>query len=109
MRLQRSQSLKGEEYKMIIRSQLQTLLTEQLPEFSAEIIDIAIDKIIATIVHGLEHGQRIEIRGFGSFTLRYCATYQMYNPVTKKKSLTLPRYKLYFRPGRDLRKMLQQS
>ena len=53
--------------------------------------------------NALEEGQRIEIRDFGCFDLRYRAPRNAHNPKTGKKVVTLPKYTLHFKPGKELR------
>jgi integration host factor subunit beta len=52
------------------KSELIKLLTQQKPNYTSEEITKMVDLIFETISEALSKGQRIEIRGFGSFTLR---------------------------------------
>lgn len=67
-------------------------------------VDLAVNAIIKHMIETLAGGERIELRGFGSFSLRYRAAQVRRNPKTGD-AITVPeRYTPYFRPGRTLRK-----
>ncbi len=57
--------------------------------------------VIATILNSmtesLVRGELIEIRGFGSFTVKHYDSYEGRNPLVQQKKLP------FFKPGRDLR------
>jgi len=51
----------------------------------------------------LASGERIEIRGFGSFSLSHRPARQGRNPKTGATVMLPERYVPHFRPGKDLR------
>lgn len=59
--------------------------------------------IIIKLSSSLAEGKRIEIRGFGSFTLRYRAQRAARNPKTGNKLLAARRCTTHFKPGKELR------
>ena len=71
-----------------------------LPEKS--IMD-GVNLIIKTMNRALTKGDRIEIRGFGSFSLRYRPPRNAHNPKTGEKVITEPKYTPHFKPGKELR------
>ncbi len=57
----------------------------------------------------LIHGQRIEIRGFGSFSLHYRPPRNAHNPKTGEKVVTEAKYSPHFKPGKELRERVNSS
>ncbi|MCY4325593.1 MAG: integration host factor subunit beta [Betaproteobacteria bacterium] len=61
-----------------------------------------IDRIQARIVEALQNGDRVEIRGFGSFSVRHYPESSFRNPQNQKK-VTVPAHPvLHFKPGKVL-------
>ena len=54
-------------------------------------------------------GRRIEIRGFGSFTLHYRAPRKAHNPKTGERVVTEAKYSPHFKPGKALRERINES
>lgn len=75
-------------------------------------LDVARDAVnlfFSSIKESLVGGDRVEIRGFGSFTVKNYDGYTGRNPKTGA-SVTVPPKKLpVFRPGRELRKQVDTS
>lgn len=85
------------------KSELITVLTERQNTLSHEDLDDAVKLMLQHMTDTLAAGQRIEIRGFGSFSLHARPARVGRNPRTGK-SVALPaRHAAYFRPGKDLR------
>ena len=69
---------------------------------SEQIIDI----FFQSIVSALEKGEKIELRGFGSFRIRHRNARQGRNPKTGE-AVAVPAKRIpYFKPGRELRELL---
>lgn len=72
-------------------------------------IDLAIDCIFEYMSEALTTNQRIEIRGFGVFSLRYLAPRRGRNPFSGEV-LDLPAtYSVHFKPGKELRQRVSDS
>ena len=54
----------------MVKSELVRTLNEKLPELQEKDVDWALNCIIGQMTDALAQGERIEIRGFGSFDLR---------------------------------------
>ncbi|HPH41977.1 MAG TPA: HU family DNA-binding protein [Syntrophorhabdaceae bacterium] len=71
-----------------------------------KVAKIAVDTIVVTIKNAIVNNERVEIRGFGSFTLRNYRAYQGRNPKTGElvdvQSKRLP----YFKVGKELKEMI---
>ena len=79
---------------------------EQLPYKD---IELAIKTIIESMIDSLKKGKRIEIRGFGSFSLRYRKSRIGRNPKSGKSVNIDERYVPHFKPGKDLKERVKTS
>ena len=77
-----------------------------VPSARAESI---VDAIFGAIETTLKHGQRIEIRGFGSFELRQYGAYSGRNPRTGSKVDVRPKRLPFFKVGKDLKERINRS
>lgn len=62
-----------------------------------------VNHILSMMSDALVDGARIEIRGFGSFSLHYRAPRNAHNPKTGEKVLTDAKHSPHFKPGKELR------
>ena len=78
----------------------------QLTKKQAEtIVNIVFD----SIVESLRSGQKIELRGFGSFRLRNRKSRTGRNPKTGEK-VEVPSKKIpYFKPGKELKELINRA
>ena len=72
-------------------------------DLSATDVELATKAILETMSQALEDGGRIEIRGFGSFSLHYRAPRIGRNPKTGEPVALSGKYVPHFKPGKDLR------
>ena len=80
--------------------------TTQLTKKHAEII---VNTVFDSIVHSLKDGEKIELRGFGSFRIRQRDSRMGRNPKTGEK-VDVPAKRIpYFKPGKELRELLNQE
>ena len=79
---------------------------EQLPYKD---IELAIKTIIESMIDSLKKGKRIEIRGFGSFSLRYRKSRIGRNPKSGEPVNIDERYVPHFKPGKDLKERVKTS
>lgn len=69
-------------------------------------ISKAVDIIIETMSESLDQGDRVEIRGFGSFSIRKRKARQTKNPKTGKVMDIPPRKTLHFAMSKSLKESL---
>lgn len=93
----------------MIKSELISAIASQQHNLPAEDIELAVNQIITTLSEAISQGQRIEIRGFGSFKLNYRAPRQAHNPRTGVKLITPAKYSPHFKPGKELRDRVNAS
>ena len=85
------------------KSQLISLLTEKSPAFLEDDVAIAVQAILDSISRVLENGNRVEIRGFGSFGLNYRPSRKGRNPKSGEPVLVPPKYAPHFKAGKELK------
>lgn len=78
----------------------------QLTKKHAETI---VNTVFDCIVESLKAGQKIELRGFGSFRIRSRGSRVGRNPKTGDKVQVPPKRIPYFKPGKELREILNGS
>lgn len=66
-------------------------------------VDLAVRTILETMSQSMADGDRIEIRGFGSFNLHYRSPRMGRNPKTGEAIALPARYVPHFKPGKELR------
>ena len=74
---------------------------DQLPHRD---IELAVKTVINCMTQALSAGERIEIRGFGSFSLRYRRPRVGRNPKSGMSVTINERYVPHFKPGKNLKK-----
>ena len=85
------------------RSDLIARLAELHPQLLAKDTEFAVKLILDALSDTLSKGGRIEIRGFGSFSLNYRRPRQGRNPKTGDKVAVPAKYLPHFKAGKDLR------
>ena len=91
------------------KSDLIERLSEQYSHLAAKEVESAIKEILEQMSASLEGGDRIEIRGFGSFSLHYRAPRQGRNPKTGEKVELTGKHVPHFKPGKELRERVNPS
>ncbi|MFH0825422.1 MAG: HU family DNA-binding protein [Pseudomonadota bacterium] len=68
-----------------------------------------VDKVFDTMAKALISGGRIEIRGFGSFTVKHYEGYEGRNPKTGDAIDVESKYLPFFKPGKELRELVNDD
>ena len=85
------------------KSELIEILARRQSHLKAEDVDLAVKALLEMMGGALASGERIEIRGFGSFSLHYRPPRMGRNPKTGD-SVALPgKHVPHFKPGKELR------
>ncbi len=96
--------------KSITKSELIVKLIEHMQHtenlLSEKDIANAVNEILELICRSLARGERIEIRGFGSFCLHRWNERHARNPVTRETWRTKPTYAVHFKAGKKLRELV---
>ena len=69
---------------------------------------VVVDAMIRSIVDALRRGEKIELRGFGSFRLRRRLPRKGRNPKTGVQVDVPPRCVPYFKPGKELKELINR-
>ena len=72
-------------------------------QLSAKDIELAVKMILDYMAEALAEGERIEIRGFGSFSLHYRSPRLGRNPKSGERVELAGKYVPHFKPGKELR------
>jgi len=78
-------------------------------QLSAKDVELAVKTMLDHMAEALAEGERIEIRGFGSFSLHYRAPRLGRNPKTGEKVELAGKYVPHFKPGKELRERVNLS
>jgi integration host factor subunit beta len=85
------------------KSELIEILSKRQMHLKADDVDMAVKTILEMMSNALADGERIEIRGFGSFSLHFRPPRVGRNPKTGD-SVALPgKHVPHFKPGKELR------
>jgi len=78
-------------------------LKEKLPELQQRDVELSLNCILEQMADALAQGERIEIRGFGSFDCRHRPPRLARNPKTGE-TVNLPaKVAVHFKPGKEMR------
>ncbi len=70
--------------------------------------ELLIDTIFSAMEESLKRGERIEIRGFGSFEIRSYKAYQGRNPRTGNTVQVKPKRLPFFKVGKELKERVNE-
>jgi integration host factor subunit beta len=90
------------------RSELISRLADKHPQFTTSDVELAVKTLIDSIVSHLAQGGRVELRGFGSLSVRTRPPRLGLNPRTGEKIHVPEKNVLNFRPGTELRERVKQ-
>ena len=71
--------------------------------------EITVDTVFGNIVAALHQGEKVELRGFGSFRLRRREPRRGRNPRTGDRVAVPPRRVPYFKPGKELKELINRN
>mgnify|MGYP000589678847 FL=1 len=91
------------------KSELVEIIAAKQTQLSVKDVELAVKTIIDLMSDTLSSGQRIEIRGFGSFSLHYRAPRVGRNPKTGDSVTLDAKHVPHFKPGKELRDCVNES
>ncbi len=71
--------------------------------------EVIVDTVFRTIIEALHRGEKIELRGFGSFRLRKREPRKGRNPKTGDQVDVPPKKVPYFKPGKELKELINRD
>ena len=93
----------------VTKSELIDVLTKQQNHLALKDVELAVKCIIEQMNQALATGERIEIRGFGSFSLRVRPPRIGRNPKTGESVALAKKHVPHFKPGKELRDRVNES
>ena len=91
------------------KSELVEVIASKQTQLSVRDVELAVKTLIDLMSNTLSSGQRIEIRGFGSFSLHYRASRLGRNPKTGESVSLDAKFVPHFKPGKELRDKVNDS
>ena len=91
------------------KSELIDRIAGKQAQLSSKDVELAIKSILEYMSQILSEGGRIEIRGFGSFSLHYRVPRIGRNPKTGSPVALSGKYVPHFKPGKELRDRVNNS
>ncbi len=85
------------------KSELIEILAAKNSHLNHKDVELAVKSLIEQMSQSLSTGNRIEIRGFGSFSLHYRPPRMGRNPKTGDAVALAAKYVPHFKPGKELR------
>src|SRR3954462_11072218 len=71
--------------------------------------EVNVDTVFKSLIDALHRGEKIELRGFGSFRLRKREPRKGRNPKRADKVDVLPTKVPYFKPGKELKELINKE
>ena len=93
----------------INKKELIEIIANEQDQLPYKDIELSIKTIIESMIDSLTKGKRIEIRGFGSFSLRYRKSRIGRNPKSGESVNIDERYVPHFKPGKDLKERVKTN
>ena len=84
------------------RSDIELALSKKFPNLNKSKISLAIDSILESIVDAVALDEKVEIRGFGTFSKKYIRPRKFINPKTKEVSYLGETATMHFKPSKLL-------
>jgi len=93
----------------VTKSEMIDLLAQRQKHLTYKDVEFAVKTMIEQMAQNLATGERIEIRGFGSFSLHFRPPRLGRNPKTGESVPLVGKYVPHFKPGKELRERVNQS
>ncbi len=87
------------------RTDIESSLKKEFPNLSKSEISKAVDAILESIVEAVALDEKVEIRGFGTFSKKFIRPRKFINPKTKKISYLGETATMHFKPSKSLIKI----
>jgi integration host factor subunit beta len=93
----------------VTRSELISALNAKQPHLSAKDVELAVKSLLDRMVDSFVRGERVEIRGFGAFSVKPHPKREGRNPMTGETVIINARRVINFKSGLAMRKRIDQS
>ena len=92
----------------MIKSELVQRIASQNPHLYQRDVENIVNAILGEIIAALARGDRVELRGFGAFTVKHRASRQGRNPRTGTTVAVAEKFVPFFKTGKELRDRLNK-
>lgn len=93
----------------MIKSELIQKIAEARPHLYHRDVDQAVSTILSTISDALARGDRVELRGFGAFSVKHRDARMARNPRTGEEVPVPEKRAAHFKAGKELRERLNKD
>jgi len=91
------------------KSELIEVIARKQKHLPSKDVELAVKHLLELMSSSLASGERIEIRGFGSFSLHYRPPRMGRNPKTGEAVALSGKFVPHFKPGKDLRERVNEN
>lgn len=91
------------------KSQLIDAIAQKKSGLARKTVEMAVNAVFDEMVEAMKRGERIEIRGFGNFTVRKYPGYTGRNPKTGATVPVPPKQMPFFKVGKDLKERVKSG
>ena len=92
----------------MVRSELIQIIASKFPQLTLADVDASVATIIDGMTDSLARGERVEVRGFGSFVNNYKPPRIARNPKTGARVEVAKKYAPHFKAGKELRELVNK-
>ncbi len=93
----------------MIKSELVHRISEQNPHLYQRDVENIVNAILDEITTALTNGDRVELRGFGAFSVKNRAARNGRNPRTGDKVAVSEKFVPFFKTGKEMRERLNKG
>ena len=90
------------------RSELVDELAKEYPHLYHRDIEKVVDVFYSSIADALANGQRVELRGFGAFSIKERAPRIARNPKNGDRVAVSSKKTVYYKPGKELKERINK-
>ncbi len=91
------------------KSELIEAVAAKVGNFSRKDVEVVIDTLFSSMAESLSKGQKVEIRGFGSFKIKKREPRQGRNPKTGENISILAKKVPFFKAGKEIRERINKA
>jgi len=91
------------------KSELIEIISRRQSQLAYKDVELSVKTLIEQMAQALSTGERIEIRGFGSFSLHFRPPRVGRNPKTGESVALAGKYVPHFKPGKELRERVNEN
>lgn len=91
------------------KSELILALSKRFPHLYQRDIETLVNTVLGGIANTLVEGGRVELRGFGAFSIRKREARKARNPKNGREVFIGERHAIYFRTGKELRERINKA